>query len=398
MTKLSKKFIESIPLPSNKETFYWDSEIKGFGIKVYPTGKKAYVLQYRNLNGQSKRLTLGYHGQISTDQARELAKINLGHVSFGKDPAQIKKQGKVKKDSFDDLVKHYLYEHAKEHKRPKSINEDKKLLFKYIQPFFKDSELSQVDSKSITALHRKHKDTPYQANRMLALLSKMFSLAVNWGWADKNPVIGVPRYPEEKRERWLQDEELDRLWKVLDHYNDYPPANVIKMLILTGARKGEALNATWEQFDFKRGVWIKPSHLTKQKKTEHVPLSEEVLEFLLQIKEHSQSQYLFPGRRGDEPLVDVKRFWTKIIDEANIKNLRIHDLRHTYASHLVSSGLSLSIVGRLLGHSNPNTTQRYAHLADQVLRDATNLFAGKLKKITQKNAPPDSPLKESSDH
>ncbi len=212
----------------------------------------------------------------------------------------------------------------------------------------------------------------------------MFSLAVSWGWRNENPVIGIERYQEEKRDRWLDREELNRLWKVLDRHPNHLTSYVFKLLILTGARKGEVLNSTWDQFDLERGLWTKPSHLTKQKKTERLPLSKKAVELLHTVKSLNinDSPFLFPSKVAGQPIREVKNFWKTVLRLAKIENVRIHDIRHTYASHLVSSGLSLRIVGKLLGHTQASTTQRYAHLADEPLREAAELFGGKLDEIT----------------
>jgi integrase len=216
----------------------------------------------------------------------------------------------------------------------------------------------------------------------------MFSLAIVWGWREDHPVKGIPRYQEEKRDRWLNEEELNRFWETLERYPNHLMTFVLKLLLLTGARKSEVLKATWEQFDLESGVWTKPSHLTKQKKKEHLPLSEQALQLLEQLKKlgKNESQYLFPSQNRDKPIYNIKGFWEKVIKEAKLENVRIHDLRHTHASHLVSSGLSLSIVGKLLGHTQASTTQRYAHLADAPLRQAAQLFGNKIKKLTPEAA------------
>lgn len=243
--------------------------------------------------------------------------------------------------------------------------------------------------REIQDLHLKLNELPYRANRLLALLSKMFSLAISWGWRADNPVIGIERYQEAKRDRWLNDKELQQLWNVLESYPNHITAYVFKFLILTGARKGEVLAAKWDQFDLEKGVWTKPSHLTKQKKKEHLPLSDKALEVLQIIKElnHHGSSYIFPGKIDGRPLQEIKTFWRKVLKEEKLKNVRIHDLRHTHASHLVSSGLSLSVVGKLLGHTQVSTTQRYAHLADEPLRHATELFGSKINKWATKEKP-----------
>ncbi len=387
MPKITKRFVESIVPDSEKTLKYWDSELKGFGLVVLPSGRRTYCIEYRNANRVKKRIKVGIHGQIATEQARELAKQKLAHVAHGADPAETKKSNKSL-PTMGELAKNYLERHGYK-KRPKSLQEDQKKLKKLILPVFERQKVQQVTRRDVESFHKDLQKTPYQANRALALLSKMFSLAVSWDWRTDNPVLGIEKYQEEKRDRWLDKEELDRLWEVLDRYPTHGTAYIFKFLLLTGARKGEVLNATWGQFDLAKGVWTKPSHLTKQKKKEHLPLSEKALEVLhiLQKLNTQNSEYLFPGRVKGEPIKETKTFWNKVLKEANLENVRIHDLRHTHASHLVSSGLSLSIVGKLLGHTQASTTQRYAHLADEPLRQAAELFGSKVGKQRAEDTP-----------
>ena len=169
----------------------------------------------------------------------------------------------------------------------------------------------------------------------------------------------------------------------LDDHSNQKAANAIRLQLLTGARIGEVLTSKWNDFDIDRGVWIKPSHHTKQKRTEHLPLSGAATALLtaMQANDDTLSTYVFPGRRKDKPMSDLKKFWRSVVKAADIEDYRIHDNRHTHASHLVSRGASLAVVGRLLGHTNPLTTQRYAHLADDPLRDAAELFGKRFVKI-----------------
>ncbi len=384
MPKLTKRFVESIAPNPEKTLKHWDTELKGFGIVVLPSGRRTYCIQYRNQDRILKRFKIGVHGQITTEQARDLAKQKLGQVAHGQDPASQKKQITTF-ISVEELAKNYIDRHGYK-KRPKSLKGDLNILKNIILPALGRLKVSQVTRRDVETLHKNLQETPYQANRTLALLSKMFSLAVSWEWIEDNPVKGIEKYQEEKRDRWLNQEELDRLWEVLERHSDRMTAYVFKFLILTGARKGEALGATWGQFDLEKRVWTKPSHLTKQKKKEHLPLSEKTIEILQIVKKRTPkgSVYVFPGRIEGEPLKEIKTFWKMALKEAKLENIRIHDLRHTHASHLVSSGLSLSIVGKLLGHTQASTTQRYAHLADAPLRQAAELFSHKLgKKIEE---------------
>lgn len=384
MPKITKRFVEAITADSEKVLKFWDTELKGFGVVVLPSGRCTYCVQYRNADRIKKRLKIGVHGQITTEEARTLAKKQLSHVVHGEDPLE---QRRIERDfpRIGELAIQYFERHA-ERKRVKSRKEDKAMLDHFILPTFGDRRVSQVSFHEIQTLHLKLRKTPYRANRVLALLSKMFSLAVSWGWRSDNPVLGIERYQEEKRDRWLNDEELERLWKVLDANPKHLTTYVFKFLLLTGSRKSEVLQATWDQFDLEKGVWTKPAHLTKQKKKEHLPLSEEAIEVLHILKKMNlmESPYLFPGKVDGKPLQEIKTFWKRILKEAKLENVRIHDLRHTHASHLVSSGLSLSVVGKLLGHTQASTTQRYAHLADEPLRQAAKFFGDKVTKMATK--------------
>ena len=386
MPKLTKRYVESIKPPSSKDFTIWDSDLKGFGVVVMPSGRCTYVIQYRNAANTKKRLKLGVHGHITTEEARDLAKNRFASIAQGLDPAEEKKQVKTL-STLSDLAADYLERHAPK-KRIKSIKEDQNLLNNIILPALGESKVLYISRREIENLHLRLEKTPYQANRALSLLSKMFSLAVSWGWRADNPTQGISRYQEEKRDRWLNDEELQRFWAILDQNHNHLTAYVFKFLLLTGARKGEALGATWDQFDLEKGLWTKPSHLTKQNKKEFLPLSDKTLELLQTLKKFSRdnSPYLFPGRLDGEPLKEIKTFWNTAIKKAKLENVRIHDLRHTHASHLISSGLSLGIVGKLLGHTQASTTQRYAHLADEPLRKATEVFGSKVNRITSSNS------------
>jgi len=380
MPKLTKRFVEAVKPDLKKTIIHWDTELKGFGIVVLPSSRITYCIQYRNAQQIKKRVKIGIHGPITTDEARELAKKKLALVTHGEDPAEKKKELRDL-PTMGDLAKEYKECHGVR-KRAKSQVEDNFMLEKIILPILGHKPVAHITLQEIQGLHLKLKATPYRANRVLALLSKMFSLSVSWRWRDDNPVQGIEKYQEEKRDRWLNEEELDRLWTVLDNYPSHVTAYVFKFLLLTGARKNEALCATWDQFDFEKGVWVKPAHLTKQKKKEYLPLSEKTLALLQTLKGlvPQESMYVFPGRIAGEPLKEIKTFWKTVLKEAKLEGVRIHDLRHTHASHLVSSGLSLSIVGKLLGHTQASTTQRYAHLADEPLRQAAELFGTKVGK------------------
>ena len=301
----------------------WDNDIKGFGVLIYPSGRRSYCIRYRNTDRIEKMHKLGVHGHITAEEARVLAKQKLGEVAKGEDPSTQKKHSVP----FSVLVDKYLERHVSR-KSPKSQKEDIGMINRVLLPTFKDKLLSQVTFDEVQSLHLKFKKEPYRANRLMALLSKMFSLAIAWEMHQHNPVIGVERYQEEKRNRWLNNEELARFWKVLDQKPNDPTACLFKFLLLTGARKGEALQAQWTHVDLQKGVWTKPSHLTKQKKMEYLPLSTQALELLTHLKSlaPTDNAYVFPGKLPGKPLREVKTFWRSAIKRSSLEKLRIHDL------------------------------------------------------------------------
>jgi len=378
--KLNKSSVEALPVGVN-DVIYWDTLLPGFGVRVKPNATRSYVVQYRNRQtGRSRRKTIGRHGPLMTfSQAKEIAKVLLSDVVRGKDPVA---EGRAYREAptVADLANQYLESQAIPKKRPKSVRNDKSALNRFVLPKLGGRKVAEVTGRDIQRLHSSMKETPYQANRTLALLSTMFELSIRWEYRANNPAKGIAKFHEEKRDRWLSDDELARLLDALDDNPNQVAANAIRLQLLTGARIGEVLSARWENFDLDRGIWTKPSHHTKQKRTEHLPLSSSAMELLTGIRKSqtNESAYLFPGRKPNKPIVELKRFWKAVTASAGLDDYRIHDNRHTHASHLVSNGMSLAIVGRLLGHTSPTTTQRYAHLADDPLREAAEVFGQKM--------------------
>lgn len=372
--RITERFIKSLEAPVNGNRVYYDADIVGFGARITAAGVVSFVLNYY-ARGRERRYTIGRYPELNATAAREEAVALRDIIRHGGDPME-HKQNERAAPTIADLYNDYIERHAKIHLRPNTIRSAEGMAQKHILPKIGHIKVADLTRRDVEELHNSVKDSPYQANRVRALLSKMMNLAKAWEWRDDNPCEGVPKFREEKRERWLSTQEIERLCDALDKYPNQSVANAIRLILLTGARKSEALTARWEDFNLELGVWTKPSHHTKQKRTEHVPLSAPALQLLVSMKETANSNpHLFPGDVPEEPLQEIKWAWAKLCRQAKIENVRIHDLRHTYASHLVSSGMSLPIVGRLLGHTQPQTTARYAHLADDPLRQATNRFA-----------------------
>ncbi|MCY0146584.1 site-specific integrase [Hoeflea sp. G2-23] len=376
--KLSKRVVDQTLPPSDgsKCTFVWDSDVKGFGLRVMNTGTKSYVFQYRASGGRTRRKTVGKHGSITVDQAREIARDWYVQVRSGGDPAAESRESR-NAPTVEHLCERYLNEHAKRNKRPRSVEGDTDYIARFIKPQLGRKKVSEIELTDIERLADSLGDRRTTANRLVALLSKMFNLARRWNWCDHNPTEGWQKNPETKRERYLSKDELGRLVTAMDGNANQRGCNIVRILLLTGARRGEVFSMHWADVDLSIGRWTKPAHTTKQKRTEIIPLSEAAIALLRQIRHKAPADnvYVFPGDVPGKPMTTIKTFWRSLRKEANIDDVRLHDLRHTFASHLVSSGESLETIGRLLGHSQPQTTARYAHLKDEALRKATNLFS-----------------------
>ena len=375
--KFDDRFVRGLGPPEKGNRISYDrgsGSVKGFGIRVTAAGAKSFIVTYR-IAGQERRMTIGAYPDWSVSAARlEAARIKR-EADLGHDPLAERHSAR-EAPTVSELCDRYLAEHAV---RKRTGEDDRSMVERIIRPRIGSRKAVAVAYADIDALHRKvtENNGRYAANRVLALLSKMFSLAIRWQIRPDNPAKGVERNPEERRYRYLSSDELRRLSDALTAYPNQVAANAIRLLVLTGARRGEVLAATWDQFDLDAGIWTKPSSHTKQKREHRVPLSAAARQLLTDMRAKAQrdeklSYYLFPGRLGDGPMVEIKTCWAALCRAAKIDSIRIHDLRHTYASILASAGQSLPVIGALLGHTQPGTTARYAHLFDDPLRAATD--------------------------
>ena len=372
--------------------------MKGFGIRVTCAGSKAFVLNYRTRAGRERRYTIGAFPDWGTAAARTEAKRLKQQIhANGADPVG-ELQSERNAPTVADLCRRYVEEHLPK-KRPLSQADDRYMLRQWVASVA-HLKVADVGFSDIDALHRRiARETPIRANRVLSLLSKMFSLAIRWRWRMDNPCRGVQRNQERKRTRYLTADELVRLTTALNTFPDEQAANAIRLLLLTGARRGEVIAARWADFDLEAGVSTEPEqrpsrrpniacHCPRRRGSCLVPCSAPTT---LRAGDARRSggdgqapgtEFLFPGK-GEHHRVDLKRPWPALCKAAGIKGVRIHDLRHTYASVLASAGQSLHVIGALLGHTQPATTARYAHLVDDPLRAATEsagaIISGKPK-------------------
>lgn len=395
--RIVEQTIKRMRAPEENSRIEWDAEIPGFGVRITAAGVTSFILDYR-IFGRQRRYTIGRYPELTSTAARIEAGELRAMIRAGRDPMEERNQRRGE-PTLGDLATAYMESEAEGKKRPHTVRDDKRMAEKIIRPKLGGYRLKAIGKRDVEALHGSLKSTPYQANRVLALLSAMFNFAIEAKWRVDNPCKSVKKFAEEKRESWLSVEQIQRFREGLDKYKDQSAANCLRLLLLTGSRAGEALRAEWSEFDLTRGVWTKPSHHTKQKKTEHVPLSTPAIELLRSIKPRNAAGPLFPGTKrkgkdgkltGGEKRVSLKRPWLQACKAAGLAEaytvqgkrkkmliryrptVRLHDLRHSYASHLVSNGVGLQIVGKLLGHVQASTTMRYAHLQDEALRAATN--------------------------
>jgi integrase len=375
--RLTDRMVLALPAPDKGNKVYYDAPDRkganatpGFGVRVTAAGSRAFILNYRTKDGRERRLTIGSPPAWSLAAAREAAVEHRHRIDAGDDPLANLMAGR-KAPTMRDLAERFEREHLPS-RRDSTARDYSALIKNEILPKLGRLKVAAITYSDIASLHRKISErAPYRANRCLATLSKMFSLAVRWRMRADNPVKGVERNQEEKRARYLSTSELPALIAAINEHGDTQAANIFRLLLLTGCRRGEALGASWDQFDFDLGTWVKPGATTKQKTEHRIPLSGAALELLRGIRDVAgSSEYVFPSRTG-RPRIDVKKAWAQVCKAAGIAGLRMHDLRHSYASMLVNSGLSLPIIGALLGHTQVSTTHRYAHLADDPLRVAT---------------------------
>jgi integrase len=368
--KLFDASVRKLPRPERGNRIYYDSEVMGFGCRVTAGGARSFVLNYYTTAGRERRYTIGSFPDWSTTAARTEAKrLKLEIRANGHDPVGALEEVRGA-PTVANLCDRYIAEHLPK-KRASSAVEDLGLINQWVLPELKHHRVAEIGFADIDALHRKvtKAGTPYRANRVLAVLSKMFSLAIRWRWRMDNPAHGIERNQEHKRVRYLSSDELGKLSAALASYSDQQAANAIRLLLLTGARRGEVLSAQWKDFNLRTGEWTKPGSTTKQKTEHRIPLSGPARQLLAGMPR--DGEFLFPGAGAAGIRVDLKKPWAAICNVAGLSNVRLHDLRHTYASVLASAGLGLHVIGGLLGHSQPATTARYAHLTHDSLKSAT---------------------------
>ncbi len=393
--KLTKRLVESLQA-GPRELFVWDTALPGFGLRLQPSGRRYYVVQYQNRQGRARRLTLGPHGALTVDQARRLAGEKLGAARMGRDPAE-ERAAERRAVTFAQLAQRYRVEHLPRNK-PRTQRENARILDRELLPALGRYQVASLTAAEVARLHAGLRSRPVMANRALALLSSMLTLAERWGLRPlgSNPCRGLQRNRERPRSRFLSDRELAKLGTALAELEaegkvHATAAAAIRLLALTGARRGEILGLRWEEVNFERGYLRLADSKTGAKA---LPLSAPAAEILAKLP-RAGPYVLQAPEDAPRPILDLRRPWGLVLeraglapprgkkaaragDPASAERIRLHDLRHTHASAAAGAGLSLPLIGALLGHKNPATTQRYAHLADDPLKQGAERVAARI--------------------
>lgn len=377
--RLTKRIVDAT-VPSEKDIYVWDTDLKGFGLKVTPKGRKVYIAQYR-IGKRSRRITIGLHGTVTAEEARQSARFSLGQVSSGIDPAHERDLAKTG-NSIEALFGLFETSYLSVRVKPETAKDYRRIFEHYIFPRFKHVTVRDITKQDMLRLHHDMRMMPYRANRTRAKMSKFFNWCEEHGYRDdySNPTRHVKKYKEEPRHRYLSTEEQKRLGDALNQAEEENLASAyavdaIRMLSLTGARLREITHLKWEYVNFERGTLELPDSKTGRKT---IYLNAAAKDILSKVIRQAGNPYVFCGIVEGGPLVNLQKPWSRIRALAGLEDVRMHDLRHTFASVAAMGGMSLTMIGALLGHSQPQTTARYAHLAADPMKEAAEQIGQKI--------------------
>jgi integrase len=370
MPKLTKRLIDSLEAEPDRDRFVWDSKLTGFGLRLTRTGRKSYLIQYRNAFGRSRRMTLGTARVLTPDQARKEAARLLARVRQGEDPAEDRRQTRHGL-TFKQLAERYLDHHLRPKRKRRSVEDCETCLRLHILPRIGSRKAASLTRTDIKTIHRKMASMPYAANRSLNWISAILNHAeqAELRPPGSNPCRLISRYPEPGRDRYLTPAELTRLGETLAEaertHSLHPSARLaIRLLALSGMRRNEVLCLRWAEVDFERSCLHLGDSKTGRKR---VPLAPPALELLHRAERVAGNPYVCWGEKAGKHYQNIHQAWKKVRSACGLEDVRLHDLRHTFASFGVKAGFGLFVVGKVLGHRQTSTTERYAHLgADPV--------------------------------
>lgn len=386
----TKRALESAACPAGDDRVYlYDTQTRGLALLITSSGSKSFYV-YRRVGGRPERIRLGGFPDLSVEQARQAAEKVNGEIAVGKNP-QAERRKLRAEATLDDLFQHYMKTHAKVYKRERSWEDDEKQYERYLTGW-KTRRLRSIERADIKALHAKvgRENGPYAANRLLAMLSKVFNVAADIGYDQGNPCHGVKKFREESRERYLTPDELPRFIEALNAEPNDLLRDFFWTCLLTGARRGNVQAMTWAQVNLDGETWTIPARRAKGGYAITVPLSEPAVAILRRRRTHAdEGEYVFPSYGKSGHLSEPKAAWKALLKRANIADLRIHDLRRTLGSWQAATGASLPIIGKTLGHRNVATTAIYARLNLDPVRTAVDTATAAMMKAGKVEDKPD---------
>jgi integrase len=376
--KLDAATVQSLVCPPGKDKIvYRDSAITGFMVEVSRSGSKTYALKYRDPNGGQRQYKIANVADLSFAEAKKEAIRVRSRVVVGKNPAEERKADRAV-PTVNELSVRYL-EHVRNYKRSHDI--DARYLRIHLLPKFGKRRINQLDQVEIMEwLADKVRRDGYAqatANRWQVILSHMLRMAKVWGMpgSDVNPLEGVKQKdPNNKVERFLTPAETQRLKLAVENSPNPLLKHIVALLLLTGCRKRELLDAKWDEFRLDQRTWRIPT--SKTGKPRHVPLSDDAVAVLKALPRYEGCPFVVPNPQTLRPITSFYHSWDTARRAAGLPDVRVHDLRHSMASNMANSGQSLYVIGAVLGHSSPKTTSRYAHLSNDTLHKAVNAAAG----------------------
>ncbi len=383
--RLTKRIIDSFTYNGETDVdVRWDETIPGFGLRIYPSGKKAFILRYRS-GGRKRLITLGRFGaDLTLEQAKDKAVAHRVAVKEGLDPLMERKrngQGKT----FKELANRFIEEHAKLHN--KTWKTDESRINRHVPNSWNSRLLASINREDIGSLHAKMGAmTPYEANRMLDLLRVMFEKARLWYFLNEgseNPATGIKKFKEQKRKRFVTHEELPKLAKAIDGEPNLYVRAALWLYLLTGLRKNELLKVKRRDIDWKRSILTLPD--TKSGEEQTVSLSAPAMGILKATPKAEQNPYLLPGRIKGKHIVNIDKAWRRVRANAKMEDLHLHDLRRSVGSWLTQTGQDLNVIKAALRHSNLSTTLTYARLGEDPARDAMEAHGEQIMEVAGKS-------------